>query len=356
MNAFEKGKGAKLQLYVPGEPGMRPVQRSTGTSRTDVAKKMRKMLGELKDARDWPLLNGVREKRITLGALYDAYAAKALDELRKSISATNLAEHKDEWQQWVKTERGDTGTDALYRQQVDTLVADPFRSHELTKARVKKWLGSLERASTGTRRKYFYALKSFVGYLIEAEVLKSDPLAGMSAPKKNKARLRWVTEDVDRAIVARTSPKYRALFAFLKGTGADVSAALRAVKRDIDFARGVVYLRGTKTDRRAVHEGIVETWALELLRDHARFLDANALLFAGLDRKAASHHHDRVIGKVNVADYTLKDSRHSIAVRMRFAGYSFEQIAEQLGNTVHQTATIYARFKPTVENKGVSQA
>jgi integrase len=356
VNAFEKGKGAKLQLYVPGEPGMRPVQRSTGTARADIARKMRKMLGEMKDARDWSLLNAVREKRLTLGALYDAYAAKSLDTLRASLAATNLAAYKDEWQQWVRTERGDTGTDANYRQQVDTLVTDPFPSHELTKARVKQWLGSLEKTSPGTRRKYFYALKSFIGYLIDADVFKRDPLAGMTAPKKNQARLRWVPEDVDRAIVARTSPKYRALFAFLKGTGADVSAALRAVKRDIDFARGVVYLRGTKTDRRAVHEGIIEAWALELLRDHARFLGPNAKLFPGLDRRAASHHHERVIAKVGVEDYTLKDARHSVAVRMRFAGYSFEQIAEQLGNTVHQTATIYARFKPTVENKGVGEA
>jgi site-specific recombinase XerC len=91
---------------------------------------------------------------------------------------------------------------------------------DLTKARVIAWLTSRDRASSGTKRKYLYALKSFIRYLLDVGVLSTDPLSGLRAPKKNPARERWVTADVDEMIVANALPKYRALFAFIKGRAA----------------------------------------------------------------------------------------------------------------------------------------
>jgi hypothetical protein len=59
--------------------------------------------------------------------------------------------------------------------------------------------------------------------------------------------------------------------------------------------------------------------------------------------RAPSNHHARLTKKLGIEDYTLKDARHSVGVRMRLAGKSFEEIAEQLGTSVYQAVTVYTR-------------
>ncbi len=42
----------------------------------------------------------------------------------------------------------------------------------------------------------------------------------------------------------------------------------------------------------------------------------------------------------------MKDARHSVAVRLRKAGRTFEEIAAQLGTSVYQVVNVYAKYKP----------
>lgn len=69
-------------------------------------------------------------------------------------------------------------------------------------------------------------------------------------------------------------------------------------------------------------------------------------LWPHFTNSGASHHHARCCESVGVQDYTLKDVRHSVAVRMRLAGKPFEEIAGPLGNSPWQVADVYARVKP----------
>ncbi len=108
-----------------------------------------------------------------------------------------------------------------------------------------------------------------------------------------------------------------------------------------------VDIRGTKTDRRAVRGASVETWARPYLETHTANLLGNVTpLFPGITRSGAIHHHERCCAVAGVENYTLKDSRHSVAVRMRKAGRSFEDIAAQLGTSVYQTVTVYSAYQP----------
>jgi integrase len=374
MSAFKRGKNQ--QLYVPLRSGGL-VQRSTGTPSIAVRNKLKTILAELRAEGRWTLIEAVslipagkKKPRLAMMQLYAANAAKTLDQLEARFASATLAAHVDAWQAWVVAQRGATGTDANYRQQVDTFLAKypEATTADLEPAKVTAWLGGLT-CSTGTRRKYLYALRSFLNYLRTMGLVKGDPLADVKAPKKNPPRLRWETAENDRRIVEVADVKYRALFAFIKSTSADVGAAIgRAKRRDIDLARGVATLRGTKTDRRQVHEAMIEEWALPYLTEYLSRMLPNATLWParpkgatagatgryvseGYTRSGAAHHHERCCELVGIEDYSLKDARHSVAVRMRFAGYSFEDIAEQLGNSPYQVATVYARFKPKVERR-----
>jgi integrase len=129
-----------------------------------------------------------------------------------------------------------------------------------------------------------------------------------------------------------------------------VGSALRAQVGDVNLFSGTASIRGTKTDRRRVHRAVIEPWALAYLKPHLavrRKDGTSALLFPDTNRNAPSKHHDYLTGEtLNVPDYTLKDSRHSVAVRMRLAGRSFEEIAAQLGTSVFQAVTVYSRYQP----------
>jgi integrase len=354
VNAFRRGKKGNQSIYVPTRHGGL-VQRSTGSNVPAIVRGMKRMVKELKDrstaSGNWSILDAIYAKKLRLRATYDYYVSNRLSELEARLSSADLSTHLDGWIAWVRANRrDDVRTADVYWQQVTTLIQPgvPFLSGELTKARVIAWLASRTAASSGTKRKYLYALKSFVGYLVDVGVLSSDPLAGLKAPKKNPARERWESAEVDERIVKNALPQYRAFFAFIKGTGCDVGSAQRAQVGDVNVFGGTVNLRGTKTDRRRVHQGIIEPWALPYVRQHLseRRKAGGALLFPGIGRNAPSKHHDYLCSvKLSIADYTLKDARHSVAVRMRLDGKSFEEIADQLGTSVFQAVSVYSKYR-----------
>lgn len=68
-------------------------------------------------------------------------------------------------------------------------------------------------------------------------------------------------------------------------------------------------------------------------------------------RFQAAWHHKAAAATAGAPGYTLRMARHSWAVRARQAGHSFEDIAAQLGNSVYQVATVYARFTLTTADR-----
>jgi integrase len=353
-------RGGIEYLYVPRQSGG-VVLRTTGTKDKSVVRGMKRMLEDLKHGRRWALLGAVTGGRLTLGDLYDAHVANALNALETSMNAAPLAGH-------VTGHLSDCRAKGLAPRNIENLarqlksflafVPSPsaglrgpaMLTTDLNPARIKAWMASLD-VSSGTRRQYLYAVTGFAQYLVDVEVLADFPLARVKAPKKNSPRMRYETESVDLAIVNAASPKYRALFAFIKATGVDVSVALTTLRRDIDFVDGLAELKGTKTARRQVHNAIIEAWALPILAEHAKDLTPNAPLWPDLTRFGVQNHHKRCCEAVQVQEYTLRDSRHSIAVRMLQAGYNVMEIAEQLGNSPDLVARVYARFVPKMERR-----
>ena len=356
-------------VYVPKQSGGVAL-RTTGTGDKAVYRGIKRMVAELKDARRWTLLNAVLSGRLTLGQLYDAYTANALDALDASLSASKLAAHTEAFLASLRAlGRAARYVDGIEGKVQSFVAATPNgTTADLTSGIVLGWLAAL-RVTPGTRRQYLYAVTGFARYLTDVGVLADYPLSRVKAPKKNPKRDRWETEANDRRIVDSASPKYRALFAFIKATGCDVSTAFRTHRRDVDLERARVLLRGSKTESRKVPEAEIEPWALPYLREYSAAMTPNALLWppgtgtpgkhgrsetARYSVSGAGHHHTKCCEALEIDDYTLKDARHSVAVRMRFRGRTFEEIAQQLGNSAWIVAETYARFTPSPEQKTVA--
>lgn len=349
------------QLYVPKQTG-RTVERSTGTKDPLVYRGMKRMLVELKDRRRWTLLKaavdmkpGTRTPALSLGRLYDAYAANALDALEASLSASALAPHALAYVRACRA-RGlaSRNIENVTRQLNAFLRFVPGTTADLTTASVTAWLASLE-TSPGTRRQYLYAVTGFTRYLCDQEVLKDYPLSRVKAPKKNQPRMRYEDAATDERIVQAARRDVRALFAFVKGTGCDLSTALEIERGDVNLMHGTARLKGTKTADRDVHRALIEPWALPHLSDALRGELPYAKPWVYVTRSVAAKQHTAACKAVGVKGYTLKDSRHSVAVRMTEAGYNVQEIAEQLGNSPELVARVYSRFAPKMTRRATSE-
>lgn len=351
MNAY-RGKSRRGFLYVQATG--RRVLRACGTSDRHLVRAMKRMLAELRERRQWDLLAAVIGGQRTLGALYDAYATgpAALETLRAELRAVDLEPFVATWLADYRSNGGSPRNAPIYEMQVRSLVVAPFPSTALTPATVKAWLRDLDMTS-GAKRNRLMALRSFVRYLVTEGVLATNPIRDVAPPKKNAPSLRWESEAVDRAVVAAApDPRMAALFAFIHATGADVSPVVeRTLRKDIDLARGVARIRGTKSAKRDVHEAVIEPWALPALAAYLKGMMPHVHPWAGLSRYQAAAAHKGAAVAAGVPGYTLRQARHSVAVRARQAGRSFEWIAAQLGNSVYQVATVYGRFGLTTDER-----
>jgi len=365
-------KGSRGQIYLPTRTG-KLVQRSAGIDGDAMLKelvRMRDHLAERAETREflYAVAEGrkVQGRKLTLFRLYEQfYAPRRLDDLRAELSAVPLAGHLDAWGKWVRRNTDNPTTATTYRAQVETLVTGTFTSADLTPATVSRWLSELPDVTSGTRRKYLYALYSFVAYLLEMTVLTENPIKGrVASPAKNKKRERWETEATDRAIVDAVNPtrearplaaRIRAALAFVMASTTDVGYALppHFKLRHLDLDQGTAHVKG-KTSRRLVNRVVfIEPWALPRLRAYVAemALGPNDDVFPGVTRHMLHHHHEQGCKAAGVVDYTLKDARHSCAVRWRLKGMSWEWIADLLGNTVYQVTETYAHITRTLEDR-----
>jgi hypothetical protein len=379
MSPYRKIPGGVFVMRVPiRSRGIGPI-RSCGTNDPDTADDIAALVKRLKKRRDWELLEAVTcsPPRLSLGEIYDADVANRLDELRARLKDVDLAEHLDGWARWVTSNLGDTGTAAMYRAQVTSLVFDPAveyddddRIHarsELTTPRVSQWLATRLKAngepvSSSYKRKLLYALFSFIAYLREMHLLAGNPIDDIKRPKKGSPKLRWETVANDRRIVDATPADYRSHAAFVKASAAEVSASLAMKGRDVelyvtdrDGYCGLAHVPGTKTETRDRHDVLIEAWARPYLERLVRQTMPNALLWPDITRYKAHYQHQRAAAAVGVEDYTLRDARHSWAVRARKRGVEFEAISEQLGSSVATVHGTYARFKMTTDERHQAQ-
>lgn len=344
MNAMSRGKGGNLSLYIPLIVGRK--QRSTGTADKARSRQYKAAVDWLASdrVRAFDVLQALCDGRVSFDQCVSLYASgiASLPLLRERLADVSLTPLIEPFcAAWLAEGRA-VGTVRKYRQYlVEMVAALPMRS-DFTAENVRAYLRTLT-TSTGTKRKVLYGFRAFESYLIEQRVLTLRTMNTVPVPKKNKSRVRYETAETDARIVDCALPKYRALYAIIHATGADVSAAAAMTGRDLDLARLQCHVPGTKSHRRDRHGITIEAWAMPYLAELRTVLPA-APLFPMCTQNGASKHHVTAATHAGVTDYTLRDARHSVAVRMRRRGASHEAIAQQLRTSVAQAVSTYSQF------------
>ncbi len=326
-----------------------------GTDSKVLAREIERMLSILHGRREWDLLQAVADGPLTVGELFDHWrgGSEQLDLLRARLNDVDLNDYVEGWQRWARR-RAKSETVSKYTGQLRVLIPEPvpFPRSGFTRKKISEKLSDLPGSGT-TARRYHAAWSSFANYLVEVEVLDSNPLRLIKAPRPNLPKELYLElHDVVRLIDAQPEP-YRTIAALREGAGVEISAALGVRRGDVDIAKRIVFVRGTKNVWRT-RPVLVDEWAIPYLerfiRDKA--LMPAALLFEGVKPRSVWEVNRRTVRELKLDErYTLHDSRHSFAVRWMKAGIDPQLIANNLG---HKDASlvmrVYGKYRPTLQD------
>ncbi|HET9064933.1 MAG TPA: tyrosine-type recombinase/integrase [Gemmatimonadales bacterium] len=322
--------------------------RSTGSENEAVALGIARLLHQLgpRGRRDAQLIRAIHDGSLTLGRLWDASEAGELDQLKRELHDIDLEPLVKDW---LVDHSQRVSSDYLdhCRKHVSTLIrpGNRFPTSQFTPKVCRDWLAARP-VGNSTKRKYHAALSSFADFLVEREILPTNPMHAVRRPSAAPPRTRYLEHEEVLRLVEAMPGSYRVLSAIMHATGMELSVAIALKRRDINLETGKIHARGTK-NRWRDRIVTVESWALPYLREHVRLLTPEAALFPGMNRYTASDLHRKACAETGIEKYQFRDSRHTYAVRMMRAGTPSILIATQLG---HANAVlvnkVYGMFHP----------
>jgi integrase len=332
---------------------------STQSLHRDTAKRMQDMVDSLgpKGARAWDILSLLHEGVLTLPQLFDRWveSKRDLTSLRSSLRAIDVEPLVE---QYLKAASCSEDTKSHYRALIKHLIppGKPYPIGSLTRERVQKMIDELKgRAST--KRKAGAAVRSLSNWLIARGYLQDNPVRHVKLPRPSAPRTLFLDiPDIVRLLEALPK-EYRAFEALLAGSGIEVSVALSLRVRDVDMEKREVRARGTKTHARDRVVRVAD-WAWDYVLGTLTEKLPDALLFDQIpDRYAAGDAHRTAIESLEkehpiFKGYTMRDHRHTYAVRAIRAGAPADIVARQLGHANPTLLlTVYGRFLPSHEER-----
>jgi integrase len=384
MSAF-KAKGRKIrETKVPRRDGTW-VKRSTGTKDKITARAIDRMVEQLgpQGKHAWEVLEMVTSTpaRWTLSELWRRWCAvtsdrvdtttgereePSIDErikaLRSQLVETDLEALVDDFYKVLAGPAGGVSEDtaAHYRAAVRTLIPKdkPFYRSQLTTTALQKWIEGMEKVTPSTVRKRGDGMRRFTSWLKGRGVLDHDPMRDVKLPAAGDPRVLFLeTKDAQRLADAQPG-QYRIYSALLAGSGIEVSVALQLRRRDVDEKHREIRAAGTKTYTRDRVVRVAE-WAWPYVQEIVKGKTPDALLFDEIPHRWAAQeaHKDAVDALLEkkfeiYRGYTMRDHRHTWAVRAVRSGWPIEAVSRQLGHVDGVLALkVYGRFQPTQQER-----
>lgn len=380
------------------------VQMSTKNTDKNMAKRIERMLAQFKSGpkRDYfDLIDAVLAGKLQLVDLLESDDNNALDERRTTLSgvaeaptvAPDIVPEIKRFEKWL-ADRVATDTATHYVSTIFTFIEEfalRAAAQELSKSSKPKrpdptvaestltredllatycpvsaltvralytWFTDLDVAGT-TKRKYHTAMTSFIDHLALAGLFEGDnPMSKVPVPPANDPRTKYLeTTEAVRLIQSFADPVYRGFNALMAGSGIEVSVALSVRRRDINASRREIFAPGTKTYTRKRTVRVAE-WAWPYIQPLLAGLGPDDRVFAAIpDRWIARDVFNAVVFPLAMTfecyqGYTMRDHRHTYAVRAARAGTPPQIIAKQLGHINGVLVLkVYAQFFPESEDR-----
>lgn len=350
---YQTSSGPTWKMRVTDRKGRSRVC-STGTTDRRTADDVEAMVKRFRKRRQWAPLDAIVADRAKLAAVYDADVEGRLDELLRGLDVADLSPMVDEWAK--------SGANAKYVTQVRRFIpaGEPFPASGFTRKNISAFIAGLTRihrikgdtgvpVSDQTKNHYRSALSVFAQWLIEREVLETNPVRDVkSRPAPGPKESHLELDQAKALIAALPRGQHQALEALLCGTGIELGAALEASRRDLDmadrtlrcFPRSREKEGKTKYRQRVVE--ITEDWCWAYIEPYVAALPPNARLFT-VDGDKVHKVHDRIVRALRLPPVTLHDWRHTYAVTALKRDDNHQDIKRQLGHAP-QSTLIYTTY------------
>jgi integrase len=381
MSAAFKGRGRRIyEAKLPTETGEWP-KRSTGTRDPVRARDIQRMIDALgwEGRRAWDVLSTVTATpaRFTLGELYDHWQAtpartnprtglpiepsvdERLEYVRSQLVEGELRTLLTKWHDVLGKPASGVSQDTadhyraavrLYFAHVLELEEDdgetPVPLARLSERELRVWIEEMDDVAPATVRKRGIGVHRFVLWLRSRNVIGFDPMREISLPAQGDPLTHYIdTPDVVRLADAAAGQQ-RLLELVLPGSAMEVSTALGVRVRAVSKEAREIHAPGTKSHNRNRVVRVADyAWdaVLELLKGK----HPDSRLFDRIPHRwAASDAHVEAIEALvakghevyarapdgTVHRYTMRDHRHTWAVRAARSGWPIHAIAEQLGH------------------------
>jgi integrase len=335
----------KTRITLPsGETGIF----SCGTDDLATARQVANAVKTLRRRRNWAPLEKVVRKIITLGRMFDAYESGTLDTLMKELNDPDLSALVDEWP-----------TNDAYRMQVRRMIpkGERYPASRFTKRHVSEFLARLNQSprredeparvmTSSTRNRYRAALSVFARWLVEREVLETNPVRDVRQYTPNPARMTWLTREQAKKLLKALPAENRAMEALMASTGMELQSVQRLRRTDVSLELKSARAHGSKTAWRNRVVVATEPWAWEMVASFlAGHLPETPCFTVRGDTLLKVH--QRISKEQGLPATTLHDWRHSYAVWSLKDRLKPEVVARQLGHKdTSLLEKVYGRYIP----------
>lgn len=176
-----------------------------------------------------------------------------------------------------------------------------------------------------------------------------------SGLKPAKQRLRWLTRDEEKALLAELHGDTYDLVVLLLSTGARYSEIAEMEWSSIDLEKREIHLYRSKVRNESVIP--MSDRAYEVLK-RRRDAMSGVYLFEAKDgtvRKYANKAFNNAVARAGLSGVTLHTLRHTVASRVAQNGMSANEIQHLLGHTTPAMSTRYIHLMPNqAVNKAIS--
>lgn len=393
MGAFKR-KGRKIRsAKVPTQRGDW-VERTTGSKDPVVGRAIQRMVSDLgpQGRQAWDILERITATKatLTLGELHKRWTAtparvdpdtgnpiepstdERLKHVRASFQEGDLRKLLAKWHEILTGPAADISADtaAHYRAAVRDYFAFALGLDEddgatpvpialLVEPKLREWVEEMDDVATATVRKRGMGMRQFVAWLRGRRAIGFDPMREVTLPAAGDPLCHYL-ETADAIRLSDAQPgQYRLFAALLPGSAIEVSTALTVRVRAVSKDTKQIQAPGTKTYNRDRMVRVAE-WAWPAVLELLKGKHPDSLLFDQIpDRWIARDEHVKAIAAlvekghqifVTPKPYTMRDHRHTWAVRAARSGWPIHAISRQLGHVNGVLAMkVYGRFSPNQE-------
>lgn len=226
-------------------------------------------------------------------------------------------------------------------------------AEEITKQELVRWLTDQAEARdwrASSRNRWQAALSLIFRVGIDNEKIAKNPAAGIKRKTENNSRVRFLSDEEERALLQQTDPRFHAHLLLSIHTGIRMSEQYSLGWAQVDMERRHLFLPKTKNgDSRDVPLNGTALVALRGLRAEAQ----GELVFPHAESPRGWF--PPAVERAGIKNYSWHCNRHTFASRLVMAGVDLHTVGELLGHRTAQMTKRYAHLSVNHKQSAVER-